>query len=403
MAQTIDIYNEAKRKEPDLLVLMRCGDFYETYNKDAETCGQVLGIIVTRRNVGDYALAGFPHHALDNYLPKLIRAGHRVHVIDGGRDTVFKADKDGNIVFTEKKTSNNNNQKTTTTMEKNFAAMRVEDVYWFNRDREALVQLVLVRSNFYLDSHKVRHEWAEKDGDPKKIVLMTDYDPETPDELPRFYATTEAFEKGETIKHGDLYEMADEQMVCDRLLRGTPNTTSHKDDEKGVFVWAFVKGQAVKWYFRKHIDVVTLHYKNGCVDRATCDADGGVPENYYSCEDVYDYNDWTEVKEDGERVKHEGVYNRLRLEPDQEELADKLQQAIDACKAAGMDIYFNYASYDLNAVNVRHIERLAYDPSVDEDTEEAHFFDDSRVSRVFKNVGDLNTDDNDVKFVIKKK
>lgn len=287
-------------------------------------------------------------------------------------------------------------------MEQNFAAMNKTNVYWFNRDREALVQLVLVRSNFYLDSHKARHEWAEKDGDPKKIVLMTDYyDPETPDELPRFYATTEAFEKGETIKHGDLYCMKDEQVVCSELLKGTPNRTTHTD-EKGTFVWAFVKGQAVKWYFRKHIDVVTWHYKNGCVVRATCDADGGVPENYYSCEEVYDYNDWTEVKENGERVKHEGVYNRLRLEPDQEELADKLQQAIDACKEAGMNIYFNFASYDLNAVNVRHIERLAYDPSVDEDTEEAHCFDDSRVARVFKNVGDLNSEDADVKFVIKK-
>ncbi len=401
MAQTIDIYHEAKRKDPDLLVLMRFGDFYETYNKDAETCGQVLGIVVTRRNGGDYALAGFPHHALDTYLPKLIRAGHRVRIIDGGRDTVFKADEQGGIVFTEKKTSNNNNQKTTTTMEKNFAAMNKTNVYWFSRDREALVQLVLVRSNFYLDSHKARHEWAEKGGDPKKIVLMTDYDPETPDELPRFYATTEAFEKGETIKHDDLYCMNNEQGVCSELLKGTPNRSTHTD-EKGTYVWAFVKGQAVKWYFREHIDVVTWHCNNYYVDRATCDADGGVPENYYGCEEVYQYNDWTEVKENGERVKHEGIYNRLRLEPDQEELADKLQQAIDACKEAGMDIYFNYASYDLNAVNVRHIERLEYNPSVNEDTEEAHYFDDSRVARVFKNVGDLNTEDSDVKFVIKK-
>jgi hypothetical protein len=287
-------------------------------------------------------------------------------------------------------------------MEQNFAAMSVKNVYWFNRDREALVQLVLVRSNFYLDSHKARHEWAEKDGDPKKIVLTTDYNPEAPDELPRFYATTEAFEKGETIKHDYLYCMNHEGEVCTELLKGTPNRCTHTD-EKGAFVWAFVKGRAVKWYFRKHIDVVTWHYKNSHVDCATCDADGGVPESYYSCEEVYQYNDWTEVRENGERVKHEGVYNRLRLEPDQEELADKLQQAIDACKEAGMNIYFNFASYDLNAVNVRHIERLGYDPSVDKEAEEAHYFDDSRVARVFENVGDLNTEDNDLKFVIKKK
>lgn len=401
MAKTIDIYNEAKRREPDVLVLLRCDNFYETYNKDAETCSKVLNLAVKSRDDGT-RLTGIYFTQLEDSLPQLIRAGHRVRIIDGGRDTLFiKVDEQGDIVFTEKKTSNNNNQKTTTTMEQNFAAMSMKNVYWFNRDREALVQLVLVRSNFYLDSHKARHEWAEKDGDPKKIVLMTDYDPETPDELPRFYATTEAFEKGEIIKHDGLYCMDNEQDVCIQLLKDRTNRTPHTD-EKGTFVWAFVKGQAVKWYFRKHIDVVTWHYENGCLDRATCDADGGVPENYSSCEEVYDYNDWTEVRENGERVKHEGVYNRLRLEPDQEELAGKLQQAIDACKEAGMDIYFNYASYDLNAVNVRHIESLEYDPSVDEETEEAHCFDDSRVAHVFKNVGDLNSEDSAVKFVIKK-
>ena len=74
-----------KEKHPDALLLFRCGDFYETYSTDAVEASKILGLALTRRsNGGDKALemAGFPHHALDNYLPKLIRAGRRVAICD---------------------------------------------------------------------------------------------------------------------------------------------------------------------------------------------------------------------------------------------------------------------------------------------------------------------------------
>ncbi len=74
-----------KAKNPDAILLFRCGDFYETYAKDAVTASQVLGITLTRRNnKGQSAteMAGFPHHALDTYLPRLIRAGYRVAICD---------------------------------------------------------------------------------------------------------------------------------------------------------------------------------------------------------------------------------------------------------------------------------------------------------------------------------
>lgn len=285
-------------------------------------------------------------------------------------------------------------------MEQNFATMRVKNVYWFNTEREALVQLVLVRSNFRLDTGKATHEWAEADCDPKKIKLVTEYNPEQPDLLPRFYNTPEDFEKGVTYKADTLYWMRSEEDVCGELLKNRGCRRTHHD-EKGAYVWAFIKGQAVKWYFRKHIDIVTCHYVKGVLANATAD-DVDVPVAYYNAEDVYQYNDWTEVKPDGTRVKHEGVYNRLRLEPDQVELADKLQAVLDECKAAGMKVYFNLCDYDLNAVNVRHIERIEYDPSVDEDTEAAYHFEDDRAGRAFSGVYDLNTEDNDIKFVIKK-
>ena len=285
-------------------------------------------------------------------------------------------------------------------MEKNFAAMNKTNVYWFNRDREALVQLVLVRSSFNLDSHKARHEWAEKDGDPEKVVLVMDFDPQEPGKLPLFYKTTEDFEKGKAINSGDMLWMRDEQDVCSDLQRGCLRHVFV--DEKGAYIWAYVKGQAVKWYFRKHIDVVTRHYANGAIDKVTSDAEGEIPESYSSVEEVYQYNDWMEVTEQGERVKHESVYKRLFLDDDQKALAKKLQAVIDECEAAGMCIYWSNADYTLNALNTRRIERLEYDPEVDEETEVAHHFDDSRCSHVFKKVTDLNSEDSDLKFVIKK-
>lgn len=77
---------ELKAKHPDALLLFRCGDFYETYCEDAVTASKVLGITLTRRNNGANVkgseMAGFPHHALDTYLPKLVRAGYRVAICD---------------------------------------------------------------------------------------------------------------------------------------------------------------------------------------------------------------------------------------------------------------------------------------------------------------------------------
>lgn len=74
-----------KEKHPDALLLFRCGDFYETYCEDAIAAAKILGITLTRRNNGASRgdeMAGFPHHALDTYLPKLVRAGRRVAICD---------------------------------------------------------------------------------------------------------------------------------------------------------------------------------------------------------------------------------------------------------------------------------------------------------------------------------
>ena len=76
---------DLKAKHPEALLLFRCGDFYETYCDDAIEASRILGITLTKRNNGSSqgdAMAGFPHHALDTYLPRLIRAGRRVAICD---------------------------------------------------------------------------------------------------------------------------------------------------------------------------------------------------------------------------------------------------------------------------------------------------------------------------------
>ncbi|EJW94042.1 DNA mismatch repair protein MutS [gut metagenome] len=78
-------FYDLKAKHPDAVLLFRCGDFYETYCADAVTASQVLGITLTKRNnkgANATEMAGFPHHALDTYLPRLIRAGFRVAICD---------------------------------------------------------------------------------------------------------------------------------------------------------------------------------------------------------------------------------------------------------------------------------------------------------------------------------
>jgi len=78
-------YNAIKAKYPGALLLFRVGDFYETFGEDAIKASGILDIVLTKRANGaasEIELAGFPHHALDTYLPKLVRSGERVAICD---------------------------------------------------------------------------------------------------------------------------------------------------------------------------------------------------------------------------------------------------------------------------------------------------------------------------------
>lgn len=88
MSPMLKQYIDLKKKHPDAVQLFRCGDFYETYIQDARICANVLCITLTRSSKSKdpdgnpLEMAGFPYHALDKYLPMLIRAGHRVAICE---------------------------------------------------------------------------------------------------------------------------------------------------------------------------------------------------------------------------------------------------------------------------------------------------------------------------------
>ena len=85
-------YNQIKSKYPDALLLFRVGDFYETFGEDAIKAANILGIVLTKRGAGSNSeteLAGFPHHSINTYLPKLVKAGFRVAICDQLEDPKF--------------------------------------------------------------------------------------------------------------------------------------------------------------------------------------------------------------------------------------------------------------------------------------------------------------------------
>ena len=106
-------YDQMKQKHPDAILLFRVGDFYELYREDAQKAKDILNLNVAKRNVDGKQVetAGFPHHALDNYLPKLVRAGQRVAICEQLEDPKLKKKEDKEVKATEVITPNNHNRE----------------------------------------------------------------------------------------------------------------------------------------------------------------------------------------------------------------------------------------------------------------------------------------------------
>lgn len=302
---------------------------------------------------------------------------------------------------TNNSTTINNNQNSTTTMEaKKFRFTQINKCFIFDEETQALTWATLVRITFGLCSGKSTQEWRLVNTDK---VVKTHYTPATETEPAQFdgvlYKSQEAFENARPMTLTEvLGPESKEQRVCNYLSN---SVYQDDNDTKGAYIWAFINGEAKKWYFNQHMDTVTVDYDETCrVVGIKSDCECEIPEAYRNCEEVYMYNDYRTIDKDGKEIVHEGVYQRLKLEPDQEKILDKLQAVIDECKEAGIEVYWSGYHYKLCAVNRRRIERLEYDPCVDEETEVAFSFEE-RLARRFKNVVNHDGDCGDM-FVIKK-
>ena len=167
-------YFSIKAKYPDAILLFRVGDFYETFGEDAIVASNVLGIVLTRRANGSAAfveLAGFPHHSIDSYLPKLVRAGYKVAVCDQLEDPKLtkKIVKRG---ITELVTPGvSYNDQLLSNSENNYLA----SVY-FSKDKAGIAFLDISTGSFKVATGDLKYiDLLLSSLNPKEILLQRGY------------------------------------------------------------------------------------------------------------------------------------------------------------------------------------------------------------------------------------
>lgn len=211
------------------------------------------------------------------------------------------------------------------------------------------------------------------------------------------YANEEQFGKGEQLEMKDLYATKSFQEI---INYATPDRCVHMDGKR-PFSWVYENGVATKYYYDERINAITTTFgPDGkcCRDIKT---DVEFPEMYYSAEELYVFNDYEIVNNDGTKTFHEALCNRLKLTPEQEALVDMVTDAIKECKKAGVHISFDICDYQLIAFNVSQIERLEYSPCRPDDDEIATTFA-IRNPKVIPGVYDINLDDPEWQFIVKK-
>lgn len=209
-----------------------------------------------------------------------------------------------------------------------------------------------------------------------------------------FYASEDTFKNGVPLPA----EQVTETLALVNLMKQLFYSRLVKEDEIGPYVWTYKNGEAAKWRLEEHAKSVFIDHN----ERKNNTADCQLPEAYESAEEVYMYNDYVVQNADGKRKVREGVYRRLFLTDEQNALLDKLQTAIDECVGAGITLDFDYATYELTAFNKQNIVRFGYSPECNSETEESYYLDVTRAGRTMRNIGDYNTEDSDVRFIVEK-
>lgn len=320
-------WKELKAKHPDAVLLFRCGDFYESYQEDAETLVDVLGITLTRRS-DNTKIAGFPYSYLDGCLPKLIRAGKRVAICDQLEDTRVKHINK----YEQESINNNTNLNTTTNMEekkneficKNVVAFK-PGTYYINKNKDEHFTWETI-FGFIYDERGLRYKVQSDDELGYELI---------PDGF-------KAYRSVGDYHNGNGAEASAITCFYTRLNGFEGNTTLESfDNELYATVYVFENGEVVC----KRLPVIAV----GCKENRTY---------FKTTEDAYPtrleclaHNAATFEDEDGIVREVGGWVTDTTLTSEQEDAIDKFLEACETLKKAGVDLVWDSSCESLHAIN----------------------------------------------------
>ena len=252
--------------------------------------------------------------------------------------------------------------------------------YVFVKSEQKLTPFRAVKSVYHLDTGETEN-YIKIEGSDKEQVF---------DGTMNFYRNEDDFKKGIPVST-PTWNKSLKDIMYD-LFRYV------KEDENGPYVWTCENGEAVKWRIEEHTNTIVIDHQDKKNTTIGCES----PEDYFSPEEVYRYNDYKVMTDDGV-IEREGIYKRLFLTDEQNKLVDKLQAVVEECAKNGIAIDFDHANYEVLAFNVNNIKEYGYEPVYDEDKEAAYPLYLTRAGRAIHGISDINTDDGGVYFIIDRK
>lgn len=319
-------YQSAKH---NALILFKVGDFYESYDKDAIVLSEVCGITLTRSksNGVEYAMAGFPKMALDKFMPMLIRAGHRVAIVDA---------KDINFNKQNNKTMNNENKnmvenENVVVTEKTIRELKVEVRFVYMDGKLQKMQLDHVE--YDLDKLEAKDYWRIGGGEPQLVPTEAD-----------FYSSEDNFKAGKPMGE-DAFFIRTVQNLLDRCHGFIKNGKA----------WVYEDGRAKVWDAAEHIHKVWF---DGTRYKAL---DVEFPVFYRDSEHVYEWNNYVCKDDKGNVEEREGRYVPLIPDADQMPLVEKLKAVIKECKEAGLKLMWDSEDCELGVINYRRVKEYGWE------------------------------------------
>lgn len=334
----LDEWKYQKAKNGGALMLFKVGDFYESYDKDAIVLNEVCGITLTRSksNGVECAMAGFPKMALDKFMPMLIRAGHRVAIVDT---------KDINYNNQNNKTMNNENKnvvenENVVVTEKTIRALKA-DVRFVYVDGK-LQKMKRDHVEYDLDKLEAKDYWRIGGGEPQLVSQDME-----------FYSSEEHFKAGKPMGEGAFFIRKVEDLLdrCNGFI-------------KNGKAWVYEDGRAKEWDAAEHIHKV---WSDGIQYKAL---DVEFPVFYRDSAHVYDWNNYVCKDDKGNVDEREGQYVPLIPDADQMPLVEKLKAVLNECEEAGLKVMWDSEDYELGVINYRRVKEYGYSCDVEVNEED---------------------------------